>query len=114
MFEPNLVGELHRLTGRDVHARATYADPGPCAFGAVNLAVGAQKTSVRADSSASRGSADEIAAQRAKILVAPYIAVAIGDKFVYEGVNYQIKTVHVRRSILAYVDHFECDMEVIP
>ncbi|CAN5354697.1 hypothetical protein BH10PSE8_BH10PSE8_13750 [soil metagenome] len=37
----------------------------------VNMQVGAPKTSVRADSAASRGSTDEIAAERAKILMRP-------------------------------------------
>jgi hypothetical protein len=114
MFQPNLVGKLARLAGRDVHNRATYTAPTDCPFGAVNLDVGAQKTSVRADSSASRGSADEIAAMRAKILVPSWIAIAIGDKFEFDGMTFQIANRHTRRSVTGAIDHIECDMEIIP
>lgn len=114
MFQPNLVGKLARLVGRDVHNRATYTAPSDCPFGAVNLDVGSQKTSVRADSSASRGSADEIAAMRAKILVPAWIPIKIGDKFMFDGMTFQIATTHTRRSVMGSVDHIECDMEIIP
>lgn len=114
MFQPNLVGKLSRLTGRDVHARELYSDPVDCPFGVVNLEVGSQKTSVRADSSASRGAADEIAAKRAKILVAPYVTIEVGDKFQFDGMNFRISSKHTRRSVIGVVDHFECAMEVVP
>jgi hypothetical protein len=114
MFEPNVVGKLAKLVGRDVHARPTFAEPIDCPFGIVNLNVGAEKTIVRADSSASRGSADEISAVRAKILIAKYIDVTIGDRFEFEGMKFLIASKHVRRSILGSVDHFECDMEIVP
>lgn len=114
MFEPNQVGKLYKLIGRDVFARSTYAEPIDCPFGAVNMDIGARKTSVRADSSASRGSADEHAAERAKILIAPFIDVQVGDKFECEEGVFVIQTKHVRRSIMGNIDHFECDLEVIP
>lgn len=114
MFEPNVVGKLSRLIGRDVHARPTYSDPVDCPCGIVNLNIGAEKTVVRADSSASRGSADEKSAQHAKILIASYVAVNIGDRFEFEGSAFTIKSKHVRRSITGAVDHFECDMEKLP
>lgn len=114
MFEPNVVGKLRRVTGRDVHARATYSDPVDCPCGIVNLDIGADKTVVRADSSASRGSADEKSAQRAKILIANYVTVEIGDRFEFDGLAFVVKSKHVRRSIMGAVDHFECDMELLP
>ena len=97
-----------------MHGRAVYGPVGECPFAPVNLAVGADKTSVRADSSASRGAADELAAVRAKILVVPYVPIEIGDRFVFEGVNYQVSRKHIRRSVAGVVDHVECDLEVTP
>lgn len=114
MFQPNLVGKIQTLTGRDVHSRATYAPATDCPFGIVNLNVGSIKTSVRADSSASRGAADEIAAMLAKILVPPYVKVAIGDKFTFQGLTFQITTTHYRISVMGDVDHIECGMEIMP
>jgi len=114
MFEPNLVGTLKRVTGRDVHSRPQYSTPADCPFAPVNLHIGAQKTSVRADSSASRGAADEIAAMRAKILVPKYVEIRIGDNFSYSAISYRIEAVHPRYSVIGELDHFECDMEVLP
>lgn len=114
MFEPNQIGKISKLIGRDVHSRPTFGPAIDCPFGAVNLLIGAQKTSVRTDSSASRGSTDEIAAQRAKILIVNYIECGIGDRFEFDGMIFLITAKHVRRSIMGDVDHFECDLEIIP
>lgn len=114
MFEPNSVGRLFRVIGRDVHSRPTYSAGIECPFAPVNLEVGAQKTSVRADSSASRGAADELAATLAKILIVQYVSVTIGDKFSFEGINYRIARKHIRRSVAGVIDHIECQLEVIP
>jgi hypothetical protein len=114
MFEPNVVGKISRVIGRDVHARPTFSEPADCPFGIVNLNIGAAKTVVRADSSASRGSADEEMAERAKILIAPYVTVAIGDRFEFDGMTFVIASRHVRRSVMGQVDHFECDLELVP
>lgn len=114
MFEPNSVGMLYRATGFDVHSRPTYSAAVECPFAPVNMEIGAQKTSVRADSSASRGAADEEAVMRGKILVVRYVAIEIGDKFVFEDVNYRVSRKHIRRSVAGIIDHIECDLELIP
>lgn len=114
MFEPNNVGLLYRVIGRDVHSRPTYAPAVECPFAPVNMQTGAQKTSVRADSSASRGAGDELAVMRGKILVVRYVAIDIGDKFEFEGVNYRVSRKHIRRAVAGAIDHIECDLELIP
>jgi len=114
MFEPNCLGTLKPLVGRDVHSRPTYGPAVDCPFGPVNLDVGALKTNVRADSSASRGAADETEAIRAKILVASYIDVKVGDRFEFDGLIFMITTKHTRRSVMGNVDHYECDMDLLP
>lgn len=114
MFEPNQMGKLYKLAGRDVHARSTFEDPIDCPFGSVNMDIGSRKTSVRADSSASRGSADETSAERAKILVPAFINIDIGDKFECDEGLFIVMTRHVRRSVMGYIDHFECNLEVTP
>ncbi len=114
MFAPNVIGMLSRIVSRDVHGRATFSTPSECPFGIVNLNVGAEKTVVRADSSASRGSADEVSTKAAKILVPPFVTIAIGDKFEFQGMTFKIASTHYRVSILGQVDHIECDMEMWP
>lgn len=113
MFQPNAMGKLARVTGRDLYARVTYGEDADCPFGRVNMAIGAQKTSVRADSSASRGSADEIAAQRAKILVPAFVEMSIEDRFTADGRVFKISVIHPRFSIAGDLDHYEVDLEVL-
>lgn len=115
MFMPNLIGQIASVIGRDVHGRTLWGDYRPCPFGIVNLDVGALKTSVRADSSASRGSADETVAMRAKILIAPEISVNQGDRFLFEDATYVVASTHKRRSVsTGQVDHIEVGLEVLP
>lgn len=114
MFEPNVVGRISHLIGRDLYSRPSYSEPMDCPFGIVNMDIGAEKTSVRADSSASRGAADETSAVRAKILIVPYIKVAIGDRFEFQDLTFVISSRHERRSVMGNVDHYECDMELLP
>ena len=112
MFEPNVLGQLRTRTGRDIHGRAIYGPLRGCPFGIVNLAIGSQKTTVRADSSASRGAADETVAQRAKILVPTYVTIKIGDQFLFDGMTFDVSAVHTRCGISGLVDHYEIDMEL--
>jgi len=114
MFQPNLVGYISSLEGYDTYAREIFSERRPCPFAVIDLEIGAEKTSVRADSSASRGTADEMTAQRAKILIANYITCKVNDRFEFEDVDYKIVSCFARRSVDGVIDHFECDLEVIP
>lgn len=113
-FTPNLVGKLYRPAGRDVHGRPRFADPIDCQFAVVNAKRQSQKTSVRADSSASRGMADEITTGLGRILVAKHQQIEIGDVFEFDGDSYDVNSKHIRRSVFGEIDHFECDLEVRP
>jgi hypothetical protein len=114
MFQPNLTGRLSSRVNRDQHGRITWGDQIVCPFAIVNLEISDEKTSVRADSSASRGAADERAAVRAVILIGLSPEPRIGDLFSFEGINYMINERHVRRSVTGVIDHYECGMEIKP
>lgn len=114
MFRPNLKGQLARKTGRDVHGRATFSPLVDCPFGPINLDVTALKTSVRADTSASRGAAEEQTTPHARILVPKNVVVAIGDHFVYSGIVFEIITRHERYAVTGRFDHIELGMRVVP
>lgn len=114
MFTPNLVGKLFRASGYDNYGRPGFSDSFvQCPFASVTLKKVAQKTSVRADSSASRGAADEIVSN-ARILVPAYIVIEIGDEFEFDGNRFRVMTKHVRRSVFGRVDHIECDLGILP
>ena len=114
MFRPNLVGQLFNSGGRDVHSRQSWNEAVACPFAIVNLDVSSEKTTVRADSSASRGAADQRVTNRATILVVKTLRVEIGNKFEFEGIAYLVASVHKRRSVFGKVDHIECGLTVLP
>lgn len=113
-FTPNLIGRLYRPEGNDIHGRPRFGAPTDCQFAVVNAKRQTEKTSVRADSSASRGSADEITTGLGRILIARHHTVEIGDLFEFDGDSYDIVSKHARRSVFGEVDHYECDLEVRP
>ena len=113
-FTPNMVGQIQRAIGNDIHGRALFSPATPCQFAVVNAKRQQEKTSVRADSSASRGSADEITTGLGRILVAKHQSIEIGDVFTFDGDSYDVNSKHVRRSVFGEIDHFECDLEVRP
>ena len=113
MFRPNIVAGLMRAGTRDIHSRISYGAAVRCPCAIVNLDVESLKTSVRADSSASRGSADEIVS-KAKILVVTSVAPKIGDKFLIDGLELLISATHTRRRVSGQVDHIECGLEMLP
>lgn len=114
MFRPNALGLLQRNNGFDVYARPSYAPATPIKFGAINLATLTQPTTVRADSSASRGAADEEVSRTAKILVPRDVAIGAGDRFTFKGVSFVVIGVHERISVLGVHDHTEVNLAVLP
>lgn len=113
-FTPNRVGELRRLQEHDIYGQAVLGDPVKCAFAVVNAKRKSLKTSVRADSSASRGNADEVTTDLGCILVPSYQSIEIGDHFSFDEDEYVVVSKHVRRSVTGKIDHYECDIEVVP
>lgn len=113
MFRPNLIGMLQKAVGYDRYGQPSFGAQLPCPFAIVTLDVKNQKTSVRTDSSASRGAADETVAD-AKILIAKTMKPEIGDLFKFEDVEYVVSGVFVRRSVIGIVDHYECTLEIMP
>lgn len=113
MFRPNLIGTLKRVTGFDLHAREIYAEPIECPFAQLIFTRDAERTTVRADSSGSRGSADETVSD-ASVLIVPYIRPTFGDRFEFDGFTYKIVGIHPRRSVTGALDHWECTLEALP
>lgn len=114
MFRPNSMGQLFVRAGRDLHGRPTYFPRGvACPYAPVNLTQKALKTTVRADSSATRGSADETVST-AVVLIDKSMAPKNGDKFEAEGISYEIISTHPRKTVAGALDHYECALQVLP
>ena len=110
-FYPNTTAKLSRQTGLNVHSEPTFSDPVTVECGIVNLNAQAKQTSVRADSSASRGAAEETVIV-AKILFLPKAYPAIGDKVELHGMTLRCNAVQPRVAVSGILDHFECLFEV--
>lgn len=114
MFRPNQIGTLKVVLSRDVHGRPIFSEPKACPFAAISLTVQSIKTSVRADSSASRGAADQTSTKSASILVAKTVQISNGDHFGFRGLNYLITSKHERFTVGGALDHFQCEMKLAP
>ena len=101
------------MTGRNRHAEETYSDAVEIGYSPVRLERAVEKTSVRADSSASRGQAEQIIT-KTKILVDKSAAVGLDDQLEIEGDRYRVAMVHKRRNVWGVLDHFEVDLVPSP
>lgn len=110
MFSPNLKGSIQKVTGRDVHGRPQLGEKRDCLFSVVNLSISATKTPVRADSSASRGSARETKSDLARILVDSGMSIENGDIFEFDGIRYELTAVQKRYAVSGVFDHWEVEM----
>src|SRR4051794_22907410 len=102
---------LHERKTRDVFGQTTLTVGVPALCAVVKFDVGAQKTSVRTDSSASRGNAEEIMAD-ARILLPPLFKPSIGTIVELHGYRIEVKSVHPRLTVFGQLDHYQCDCDV--
>lgn len=110
MFIPNNTALLHRVSAhRDTRGERTYARPVRVPCGVVTLALEIGKTSVRADSSGSRGRAEEQQGT-ARILFPTYIKIAELDMIQVEEETLEVIQIVPRRHILGHLDHYEVDL----
>lgn len=110
MFIPNNTAWIHRVSAtRDTRGERTYAKPVriPCGVVTLNLEIG--KTSVRADSSGSRGKAEEQQGT-ARILFPSYAVIEDLDMVQVAGETLEVIQVMPRWNILGALDHYEVDL----
>lgn len=109
MFIPNIVGLLSRKTGDDLYGQGVFGPAKPVQCAVVHAQHVAQKTPVRADSSASRGNAEEEIAV-AKFLFAKTVSIAIDDKFVALGMTMRVMKAEARLDVNGLLDHYEVEL----
>jgi hypothetical protein len=107
MFRPNLSCTIQKASGKvDVYG---MPEPGVkyverCAV--VRLKLTSEKSSVRADTSASRGNALEIEADVMFLLTKNTVA-KINDMILFEGEKYRIASRFPRVDLQGKMDHYE-------
>jgi hypothetical protein len=77
--------------------------------GVVRLSASNQKTSVRADSSASRGTAIEVTYD-SRLLFLPLTEIGRGDKLTIVTLELRVETVQPRFDIRGRLDHLQVDL----
>lgn len=107
MFQPNVLCTLTRASGHtDLYGNPMFDRPIPAKCGIVKLVVGDQNVTVRADSSASRGAAQEVVAN-AVLLFSPVYKPKSDDIVDVVGFRLKITSVFPRHSVNGQLDHYE-------
>lgn len=106
MFRSNTTASLLRKAGRNIHGRESYSAPVSLPCSVVSLAERVVQTSVRADSSGSRGAAEEEVLQ-AVILIPPTFQVSKGDVIKILGRTIEIEGIEPRNDVFGRLHHQE-------
>lgn len=111
MFIPNQMALYSFKKGDNKFGEPEFSRPKTVQCAVVHFGAGYGKTSVRTDSSASRGNAEEqiIAA---KILIASTIVPEQGHRLVIAGRTLRALTIEPRYAVTGHLDHYEVDYEV--
>lgn len=109
---PNLTVELRRKTGQTLQGRPTWGDASTFKVAIVTLRDKAERSSVRADSSASRGRVEEPRAD-AVVLVPPKQTIGNGDRLRLLGANYEVSGVFPRLDLKGVLAHYQVDLRVL-
>lgn len=109
MFRPNITVDLHRRQDQmDIYGNQGYEPAVKVRCAIVSLDATVLKSSVRADSSASRGRAEEETVE-AKLLFLPGEQIKQGDLVIVDGEQIEVITVEKRRNTSGKIDHLEVD-----
>lgn len=79
--------------------------------GIVRLEVGILKTSVRADSSASRGQAIEQIAH-SRLLFLPVVVIRPNDLVIVRGFTLEVDSIYPRYDVQGNLDHWQVDLHI--
>ncbi len=111
MLNSNLTGQVRKLTGLDRYGQAALgvAVDQRCAI--VKLKNEMVHTTVRADSSQSRGHGDEFVSNN-KVLIQGDTIAALGDQLVILGFKIKITGMHPRLDVSGRIDHHELTGEL--
>lgn len=111
MFRPNVRALASRLEDRNVYGKRIYGEWFSVNIGIVKLEKSSSKTSVRTDSSGSRGSAREILAD-ARILLPASTNLNTGDRLKIHGMMLTVESITPRYSVLGVFDHWQVDCSI--
>lgn len=100
---------IRKFLETDLYGQPSYGASSEAMCAVVKLDVSAMKTSVRTDSSASRGNAEERVSV-GRLLFPATQQIAIGDLVNLMGYTVEIMSVQPRLTVFGALDHFEADL----
>lgn len=109
---PRIPAILHRRSGYDLQGRPTWLPSNPTRVAIITLRGKAERSSVRADSSASRGRAEEAVADGV-VLTLPGVVINTGDKLGLLGANYEVISVFPRHDLDGLLGHNQVDLRLL-
>jgi len=111
VFIPNRIAYIRRKSKTtDMYGQHTYGQKEAIHYALVRYDTVIEDSTVRADSSATRGNIKEFHAS-GRILVEKRHNPDFGDLVIVEGRVYQIKGVEIRFNVLGKLDHYQCELE---
>jgi CxxC motif-containing protein len=106
-FRPNTFGYLQRrLPKRDIHGREMFTPPQRIPLNVVRLEDVTTKSSVRADSSASRGAGD-METMSAVLMLPPNCGVVKGDIVTVLNRTVEVVSIHQRNDVFGILHHLD-------
>jgi hypothetical protein len=109
MFIPNGTCYIRRkLNSFTKYGEPAYGNKTSIPFAQVRFDAMTEDSTVRADSSATRGNIKEFHAS-GRLLVPASVAPSWGDLFIVHGKVFQAKQVEPRYSVLGVLDHYQVD-----
>lgn len=108
MFIPKQKCSIRKIQGRDRYGQESLGSPASAPCSVVKLGNLVEKTSVRADSSASRGAAKEEQAY-AVLLIHKKASVDNGDVISINGTEIQVTNVMPRFNVQGAIDHYQIE-----
>jgi hypothetical protein len=110
VFIPNRTCHIRRKGPADLYGQYSYGDKEAIRFALVRFDTKTEDSTVRADSSATRGNIQEFHAS-GRILVAKKHVPKHGDIVIVDNKVFNIKEVEPRYNVQGQLDHYECDLE---
>lgn len=112
MFVPNVACTIVSMDSpTDLYGQPTEQARVNTMCGVVRLEIGILKTSVRADSSASRGQAIERVAQ-SRLLFEPATKIKPNDRVIVNGFTLEVESIYPRHAIQGELDHWQVDLNL--
>lgn len=112
MFIPNVRCKVRRRIGTNVYGKGEYGGEENAACGIVRLEESSDTTSVRADSTASRGSAKEENLQ-ARLLFPARTRLNKGDLVKVMSFTMIVQSVWPRHNVTGRLDHWQIDLQIL-